>query len=142
MALELFDLGVGVAGEAPRDPDYRWTGMERDDTLVGCACYGPTPGTGGTFDLYWIAVAAAARGLGIGRRLLEDVEQMIADEGGRLLVIETSGAPSYEGTRAFYQNCGYELLASIRDFYAPGEDRLIFASLPPSAPLAADATDG
>src|SRR5947199_196502 len=50
LAVELLD--ESLAG----DDDYRFLGAYADDDLVGYACWGPTPGTQGTYDLYWIVV--------------------------------------------------------------------------------------
>ncbi|MFN8572206.1 MAG: GNAT family N-acetyltransferase [Gemmatimonadaceae bacterium] len=138
VAVELFHLGIGDGTAPPADPDYRWLGVEQHGVLAGCACYGPTPGTDGTFDLYWIAVAPASQGRGLGRLLISHVEHAVARDGGRLVVIETSGSDAYVGTRAFYLSCGYALLATIHDFYAPGEHRLIFGALVADLPLAAE----
>jgi RimJ/RimL family protein N-acetyltransferase len=43
-----------------------------------------------------------------------------------MLLVETSGLPDFERTRAFYLKCGYEEEAHIRDFYATGEDKVVF----------------
>jgi hypothetical protein len=43
-----------------------------------------------------------------------------------LIVIETSTRPQYEPTRGFYLRCGYELAASIADFYAPGDGKAMY----------------
>jgi ribosomal protein S18 acetylase RimI-like enzyme len=94
---------------------------------VGFACYGPTPLTQGTFDLYWIAVARAAHGQGAGSALLAHVEQAVRAQGGRLLLIETESVPAYAGARRLYERHGWRLEARVRDFYAPGNDRLIYA---------------
>ncbi|PYO40069.1 MAG: N-acetyltransferase, partial [Gemmatimonadetes bacterium] len=40
-------LDESLAGE----DDYRWLGAFDGDALVGCICWGPTPGTEGTYDL-------------------------------------------------------------------------------------------
>jgi ribosomal protein S18 acetylase RimI-like enzyme len=40
---------------------------------------------------------------------------------------ETSGRPQYEPTRAFYERMGYQVAARLKDFYAPGDDKVIFA---------------
>lgn len=125
VALELFDLGVAVGDNDPVDPDYRWIGAEVGSRLAGVACYGPTPATEGTFDLYWLAVAESHQGIGIGAALLKQVEDEVTRVGGRLLVIETSSVSSYDRSRAFYQGKGYNVLATVRDFYAPGDSRLI-----------------
>jgi ribosomal protein S18 acetylase RimI-like enzyme len=94
--------------------------------LVGYACFGPTPSTDGTFDLYWIAVHPSAQGLGGGRLLLNAVEERIAAAEGRMVVVETSSRSDYEGTRRFYDRGGYREGARVRDFYAPHDDRVIF----------------
>jgi D-alanine-D-alanine ligase len=99
---------------------------EIDDQTVGWVCYGPTPCTVGTFDIYWIGVSSAWQGHGIGRALTGFVEQAIRDRGGRLFVVETSGRESYTPTRRFYEALGYRLAASIPDFYGPGDPRVIF----------------
>jgi ribosomal protein S18 acetylase RimI-like enzyme len=105
------------------------------DRILGYACFGSHPLTEGTFDLYWIAVDPAARRRGIGRELLSRVEAEVQAQAGHLLVIETSGTPAYEPTRRFYEACGYSCEATIRDFYAVGDDLLIFTRhWPKSAP--------
>jgi ribosomal protein S18 acetylase RimI-like enzyme len=93
---------------------------------VGWICYGPTPCTMGTYDIYWIGVSPAWQGKGIGRVLTAFAEQAIRDRGGRLFVVETSGRESYTPTRRFYEALGYEIAASIPDFYGPGDPRVIF----------------
>ena len=83
--------------------------------------------TQGTYDLYWIAVHPAARGLGIGRTLLTHVEAEVQARGGRLLLIETSDTPAYTSARRLYESSGYRREAVVHDFYAPGDSLLIFA---------------
>ena len=124
---------VSVVEELLRDyldrPDhngYFFLSALEGDTLVGFACYGPTPMTQGTFDLYWIAVSGKRRGAGIGRALMDEVEARIRAAGGRLLVLDTSGREDYAGTRAFYERLGFKQTASIPDFYSPGDDLNIF----------------
>jgi D-alanine-D-alanine ligase len=95
--------------------------------LLGYVCYGPTPCTIGTFDLYWIAVTPAAQGTGVGTMLLQEVERRLALKDARLVIIETSSLPPYAPTRRFYEQRGYEVVARVPDFYAPGDDRLILA---------------
>jgi ribosomal protein S18 acetylase RimI-like enzyme len=95
--------------------------------LLGYLCYGPTPCTAGTWDLYWIAVAPAAQKLGVGSLLLQEVERRLALAAARLMVIETSSQPSYHPTRAFYRRRGYDEVARVKDFYSDGDDRVIFA---------------
>jgi D-alanine-D-alanine ligase len=106
---------------------YTFLVYRNGDRILGYACFGSHPLTEGTFDLYWIAVDPAARRGGIGRALLSRVEAEIQAQAGRLLLIETSGTPAYAPTRRFYEACGYSRAAIIRDFYARGDDLLIFS---------------
>ena len=97
-----------------------------DEQVTGYACYGPRALTEGTFDLYWIAVDPQNRRSGLGRKLLVRVEEAVRQLGGRLLVVETSGLEKYAPTRRFYLATGYLLEATLRDFYADGDDLVIF----------------
>ena len=94
--------------------------------VLGYACYGPRALTDRTYDLYWIAVGPKARRGGVGRGMLRAVEQAIRELGGRLMIVETSGLPKYEPTRAFYLATGYLLEATLKDFYKDGDDLVIF----------------
>jgi ribosomal protein S18 acetylase RimI-like enzyme len=109
------------------DQDYSALGaFTPGGDLIGYVCYGPTPGTTGTYDLYWIAVAPDAQNLGTGTILLQEVERRLAQADARLVIIETSSQPLYEPTRAFYVRRGYAEVARVPDFYAEGDDRVIF----------------
>jgi ribosomal protein S18 acetylase RimI-like enzyme len=96
------------------------------ELLVGYICYGPTPLTRGTWDIYWLAVSQKKQSRGIGSALLASVEEEIKKARGKLVVIETSSTPEYERTRRFYRRQGYEATCRLPDFYAPGDDKLIF----------------
>ena len=120
MAGEMLDEALGG------DDDYRFLGAFDADDLVGYACWGPTPGTAGTYDLYWIAVEQARQGRGIGTQLAEAVEQRLQAEGGRLLVVETSSREDYTPTRRFYERRSYQRRATIPGYYAPGDDLVIY----------------
>jgi len=144
VGIEVFDerarsesaCGVGAphaSNETPRElreaqlPPYEYVGAFSDDgELVGYACYGATPGTDRTYDLYWIAVHPEQQGTGGGTALLARVEGELRERNARLVVVETSSRPAYEPTRRFYERRGYAVAARMRDFYAPGDDRLIF----------------
>jgi ribosomal protein S18 acetylase RimI-like enzyme len=142
VALELFDEGCGDCGlriadkrpqpqSAVRNPqspsDYLFLGaFTPEEVLVGYACWGPTPATDRTWDLYWIAVDTALQGAGIGTILLEEVERRLVGQHARMLIAETSSRSDYAPTRGFYDRRGYAEEARVRDFYAPGDDRIIF----------------
>jgi ribosomal protein S18 acetylase RimI-like enzyme len=119
-AVELLD--ESMAG----DDDYQFVGAFEDDQLVGYACWGPTPGTLATSDLYWIVVDHARQGGGIGSQLLGEVERQLTADGRRLVVVETSSRADYTATRKFYEARGYTRAATIPEYYAPGDDLVIY----------------
>ena len=114
IALEVFD-------DSFADPDYESAGVEVDGVLAGWACWGPTPGQRGTFDLYWIVVDRVQQGLGLGSLLLGEMWRRIAGRAGTVLV-ETSGRADYAPTRSFYQRHGFRQVAVEADHYGPGDD--------------------
>ena len=107
--------------------DYIIYVSDEDKTVTGYVCYGPTPATEGTFDLYWIAVSPNHQNKGIGKKLLAFVEKEVADKTGRMIIIETSSRGKYTPTQEFYKRNSYSIEARIAGFYSPGDDRLIFA---------------
>ena len=120
VALEVFNAAcVG-------DVDYRTLGLFARKELVGYVCYGPAPISEGTFIVYWMCVDPRYRRRGLGRYLLKRAEEEALNEKTRMVVIETSGKPSYRGTRLFWQACGYRLEAKIDDFYGPGDPILFY----------------
>jgi len=94
--------------------------------IVGYVCFGQTPLTRLTWDIYWMAVANEKRGLGIGKTLLESAENAICQAGGKLILVETSSKPSYLNTRRFYLKNGYRRVSRIVDFYDRGDNLLTF----------------
>lgn len=115
-----------LADPSVEDP-YQFVVAELDGSIVGYACFGSTPLTDGTFDLYWIAVDPARHAHGVGRKLLLHCEREIARQGGRLVVVETSSRAEYEKTRRFYEKTmRYETASWIKDFYRKGDDKVVY----------------
>lgn len=99
----------------------------------GVAYYEPAPATDGTWYLTMIAVRRDAQGQGVGTALMAHVETALRDAGQRVLLVQTSGDPAFVRTRAFYARCGYDAEARVRDYYAAGEDMVLFRkALPPA----------
>ena len=122
VAVELLDSYL-KSGESS---GYHIAVAQSGFSATGYICYGPTPLTTDTWDIYWIAVASNQQGKGTGQALMEYAEHEIEKQNGRLVVIDTSSKPDYARTRRFYAEYGYEEAAVIRDFYAVGDDKVIF----------------
>lgn len=97
-----------------------------DNGLVSVAYVAPERMTEGTWNLYLIAVHPDHQRQGRGKVLLEHVEQLLANRGERVLLVETSGTEDFEYVRTFYRKSGYAEEARIRDFYAAGVDKVVY----------------
>ena len=124
--VECADELVAEAISQPDKGDYLVHVLERDHQVHGYVCFGATPLTEGTYDLYWIAVDPACHGRGHGQALIAFVEDWLRAHAGRLLLIETSSREDYGATQAFYLRCGYRELARIPGFYRPGDDKIVY----------------
>ena len=122
VAIELVDLAL-----QPNNRDYRILVADRDGTLVGYICYGPTPMTEGTYDLYWIASDPTVRGQGVGASLISGMEADLRRQKARLIRVETSATEAYGPTRGFYASMKYTEEARIRDFYKVGDDLIMLS---------------
>lgn len=119
VALEVFDAAMGG------DASYTVVVSEAGARVAGWICWGATPCTQGTYDMYWLAVDPARHGAGIGSQLVREMERRLSGT-GRLIVVETADRPDYAPTRAFYEGRGYERAATIPGYYAPGDDLVIY----------------
>ncbi|MBK6423202.1 MAG: GNAT family N-acetyltransferase [Gemmatimonadetes bacterium] len=136
IADEVFHDAVAPAGPSGGPPAGAWggshatrpyyaLGAEVDGELMGWICWGKTPCTEGTWDLYWLAVDPAAYRRGVARALVAEMEGRLAGM-ARLIAVDTSGRPDYGPTRDFYEAVGYAAVARVPGFYAPGDDQVIF----------------
>ena len=120
VAFELVD--AGLAGST----DYAIRVADDGDQIVGYLCFGPTPMTRSTYDLYWIVVHAQARGRGVAGALIGAMEDEVRGRGGGQIRVETSETESYGAARALYLRHGYAVAAHLADFYAPGDALIIY----------------
>lgn len=121
VAEEVLDGSLENPGE-----DYQTLVADNHRELLGYICFGQTPLTVSTWDIYWMAVSRDRRGQGIGSNMLRAAEEHIQKQGGKLILIETSSKPNYLPTRRFYRKNGYKRVAVIKDYYAPGDNLVTF----------------
>jgi ribosomal protein S18 acetylase RimI-like enzyme len=125
------DVAIELVEEAFKDGQeksgYYFIFSMIESETCGFVCFGPTPCTIGTFDLYWIVVDDRFRGKGIGLQLLKQTEKKLQELEGRKLYIETSSTEKYVPTRNFYTRAGYTEEARLKDFYLTGDDKVIYS---------------
>lgn len=105
---------------------HLWLVAVSEDQTFGFAYCEPERMTEGTYNLLAIAVSADRQRSGIGAALIRCVENDVRDRNGRILLVETSTDPDQDGARAFYLKDGFTEEARIRDFYAPGQTKVVF----------------
>lgn len=118
--------------EAGLEGEYHLLAVASAGAFAGYACIGPAALTERSWYLYWICLAAP--GAGSAMPLLAGIEAHMRAQGGDRLVAETSGRDTYARARAFYRKAGFQPCGRIPDFYAPGDDCVLFVkSLTPAA---------
>ncbi len=105
---------------------YHFVIAEQGGAVLGYTCFGPISVTVASYDLYWIAVDPRLQARGLGKALMQRTEEAVRAAGGQRIYIETSGRPDYWATRAFYEACGYRFDSRVADFYAPGDDKILY----------------
>ena len=123
IALSLFDESIE---KGQQESGYYWIKVIDEDKTVGFTAFGPNPCTTHSWDLYWIAILEKMRNRHFGGLLLSAVEESVAEKKGKILWIETAGRPLYEPTRYFYLKNGYELSATLKEYYGENDDKLVF----------------
>jgi ribosomal protein S18 acetylase RimI-like enzyme len=126
VAVELVDETL-ARGKAS---GYEFLFLDQPDPpgrLLGYTCYGLIPATESSFDLYWIAVSPQAQGQGLGEKLMRESERLARASGATQMYADTSAREQYAPTRAFYERMGYEKAAVLKNFFAVGDDKVIYA---------------
>lgn len=123
VAVELIDTYINVKDSG----GYEIFVDEGENGIInGYVCIGQRPLTKSTFDLYWIAVNPKVQSKGIGSGLIKYIEDYIKNKNGKLILIETSGKPTYEKERKFYEKNLYNKITEIKDFYDEGDSLVIY----------------
>jgi ribosomal protein S18 acetylase RimI-like enzyme len=97
-----------------------------DGEPVGVAYCAPEAVTNGTWNLLMLWTRQDKSSQGHGKALLNHLEGEFARRAARLLIVETSGLPVFEVARSFYSGCGFTPEARIRNFFADGDDKLVY----------------
>ena len=120
VALELIDEAIGGS------TDYRILVADVAGDVAGYVCYGPTPMTEATYDLYWIVTAAAHRGKGVASGLITAMEAALREVSATGVRVETSQLEGYGSARRLYERMGYPEAARLADFYRANDDLVVY----------------
>ncbi len=123
VAIELVEITLEKGEEAT---GYYFIIAEEEGKILGYVCFGSTPCTEASWDLYWIAVHKSQMNKGIGGLLVQRCEESVKAMKGKNIWIETSSRDIYKPTRKFYEKKGYSIETELTDFYAPGDNKVIF----------------
>lgn len=104
-----------------------------DGEPVGVAYCAPEPVASGTWNLLMLWTRSDRHSKGHGASLVQQVERELKARAARLLIVETSGLPEFAPARSFYAKCGFVHEASIGNFFAAGDDKLVFTKALPSS---------
>lgn len=96
----------------------------------------------GIYWLGWTYVNPFFRGRGYGKVLMRHVEERLLFMRARKLYLSTSSLEKYQGAVGFYNKCGFIEEARLRDYFRPGEHKLILAKTLSQAALTPYPTSG
>lgn len=120
---------LSIVDECLKDPNHKdyelYCAANGLPEPVGLVCYGKASLSDTAYDLYWLAVDPRFQRKGVGKLLLNFAEGNIMQAKAKMLLVETSSQPKYEGTRAFYSRNGYAEAARLRDYYRESDDKVI-----------------
>ncbi|MBM6401939.1 ribosomal protein S18-alanine N-acetyltransferase [Phycicoccus sonneratiae] len=88
---------------------------EDGDALLG---YGGLDHGGEVSDVMTVAVAPAARGRGLGRTLLDELERRASGRGAEHVMLEVRA--DNDAATGLYGSAGYTVLTTRRGYYQPG----------------------
>jgi ribosomal protein S18 acetylase RimI-like enzyme len=106
-------------------PDI-WLTAELGGKAIGFCYASPEPLADGAWNMLAIAVLPGVQGRGVGGVLCHHLEAGLRERRQRILIADTSGADAFARTRAFYRKNGFTEEARIRDFWAAGDDKIVF----------------
>ncbi len=122
---ELLDDMISDYLTNPSSKDIWFTTVD-NDTPISIGYCAPERLTEGTYNLYAIAVLKDYQGSGIGKKMMNYIEDLLRERGNRILIVETSGKADFALTREFYHKCNYTKQAIIPEFYDKDDDKVIF----------------
>ena len=79
------------------------------------------------FWMTWFYVNEKMRGRGYGSSLLQHIIDMVSKLNARKLYIDTSSDPGYSDAISLYKKYGFEIEATLKDYYDIDEDFIVLS---------------
>lgn len=108
------------------EPSDIWLTCEVSGKAIGFCYAVPEELAEGAWNMLALAVLPGAQGSGYGGAVTKHLEAELKARSQRILIADTSGTEEFARTRAFYRKNGYAEEARIRDFWAKGDDKIVF----------------
>ena len=115
-------LAPSLAGET----EAFWLTCHLEGEAVGLCYTVPEELADGTWNMLALAVRPDLQGKRLGQALVQAAEVHLKEKGQRILIVDTSGTDDFALTRTFYAQNGYDEEARVRDFWADGDDKVVF----------------
>lgn len=103
-----------------------WLTCEVHSRAIGFCYAAAEPMTDGAWNMHALAVLPSLHGKGYGGAIVARLEAELRRRNQRILIADTSGAKAFARTRNFYRKSGYREVARIPDFWAAGDDKIVF----------------
>lgn len=103
-----------------------WVTCHHGGSAIGFCYAVPEPMTEGTWNLRALALHPDFQREGGGKAVVRDLESQLTAAAQRVLIVDTSGAPTFQAARQFYLQAGFIEEARIRDFWAAGDDKVTY----------------
>lgn len=120
-AREVFAVAIAEAGPP------RMLVAEHGDAVVGVMGCAPDPwGVADVWWAEWLFVLPRARRLGVAKALYAELERSLAERGCRKVYLDVGNESEHRPAIAFHRSQGFVQEGTLRDFWAVGEDFLVF----------------
>ncbi len=103
-----------------------WLTSQADGGAVGLCYVSPEEMAEGTWNMRALAIHPDRQQQGLGAALVAEAEKRLRADAQRILIVDTSGVEAFSSARAFYARIGYDEEARVREFWGPGDDKVIY----------------
>lgn len=110
-----------------QEEEYIWLAFFSEDELNGIAYCIPEEMTNRTWNLVMLFIKPEQQKKGLGRVLVNRIEDILRERCQRLLIVETSSKKDFEGARTFYKRIGFKKEGTICDFYDDNDSKVTFS---------------